>query len=100
EAPAEELAQRARLHDRAGEQVRPRLLPLLEHRDGDLSEPLAQLRVLLEKLSEADRAGETAGAAADDQDPDLDPLLRGIGRRADRVGRAEGRREVERAGHG
>ena len=43
-APVEELAQRARVDDRAREQVRARLPALLEHRDRHLAEPLRQLR--------------------------------------------------------
>jgi hypothetical protein len=35
--------------------------------------------VLVEKLAEADRAGETCRAATHDQDADLDPLVGGIG---------------------
>src|SRR5438105_7150970 len=35
--------------------------------------------------SEADRAGEPGRPRADDQDADLDPLVRRVGRRADRV---------------
>ena len=96
---AEELAQRARADDGAGDEVRPRLLPLLEHRDRDLAEALAHLRVLLEELAEPDRAREPAGAAADDEHADVDPRLGRVGGHADRVDRAVRRREVGRPSH-
>ena len=44
------------------------LLALLEDGHRNLTEPLADLRVLLEQLPEADRAGEPARPAAHDQD--------------------------------
>jgi hypothetical protein len=46
--PAKELAQRRRVDDSSGEQVRARLLALLEHCDRHLAEPLAHAGVLLE----------------------------------------------------
>ena len=58
-------------------------LALLDHRDRDLAELLGQLRLALQELQNAVRAGEPGRAAADDDDADLDTLLRGIGRRAD-----------------
>ena len=64
EPPAEELAQRRRVHHRAGEEVRAGLLALLEHGDRNVAEPLAHVRMLLEQLSEADCAGEPTGARA------------------------------------
>ena len=75
----------------------PGLLALLEHGDGDVAELLLHRRVLLEELAEPDRAREAAGAAADDQDPDVDALVDRIGRRGDGVGGREGRRVVGRA---
>ena len=81
-----------------GKEVRAGLLPLLDERDRDVAEPLRHLRLLLEQLTEPDRAGEAAGAAADDQDADLDPLVGGIGRRADRL-RARERRRIIRRPH-
>ena len=92
--PREELADRARVHHRAREEVRPGLLALLEHGDGDVAELLLHLRVLLEELAEPDRAGEATGPAADDQDAHVDALVDRIGRRRDRVGGREGRRMV------
>ena len=97
EPPREQLADRARIHHRARQQVRSGLLALLEHRDGHLAELLPHVRVLLEQLSEPDGAREPARPAADDQDPDVDPLVRCVRRRADRLGVAERRREVGRA---
>ena len=76
-APVEELAQRARVDDRAREQVRARLPALLEHRDRHLAEPLCQLRRPFEQLPEADRAGEPGRPRPDDQDADLDLGLAG-----------------------
>ena len=56
-----------------------------------------QLRLVLEQLRQADRAGEPGGAAADDRDADLDALVLGIGRRADELlGGVDGRRELRR----
>ena len=80
--------------------MRARLLPLLEHRDRDVTEPLAHVRMLLQQLSETDRAREPARPASDDRDADLDPLVAGIRRRAHRVAGAERRCEVDRPGHG
>ena len=100
EPAAEELAQRRRVQHRAGQQMRARLLALLEHRDGNVAEPLADVRMLLEQLPEPDRAREPSRPRADDRDADLDPLVARIRRRADRVAGAERRSEVDRPGHG
>ena len=40
---------------------------------------------LLEELAEPDRAGEPGRPRADDQHADLDPLVRSVGRRGDRL---------------
>ena len=72
-------------------------LALLDDRDRHLAEALGDLGRLLEQLSEADRAGEPGRPGADDQDADLDPLRRRIGRRGDHLGRRERRRVVRRA---
>ncbi len=70
---------------------------LLDHRDRHLAERLGQLRVVLEQLQQADRAGHARLAAADDRDADLDPLVLGIGRRADELRRrVDRRRELDR----
>ena len=58
--------------------------------------PLGDVRVLLEQLAEPDRAREPAGAGADDQDTDVDPLVRGVGRPGDHLAGRERRREVGR----
>ena len=60
--------------------MRAGLLALVDDRDRHLAEPLGRRRVVLEQLAEADRAGEPGGAAADDEDADLDPLVRRVGR--------------------
>ena len=99
EALAEEAAQAARVHDRAGEEMRARLLALLEQRDGNLAEALRRLRVGFEQLPEANRAREPRRARADDEDADLDPLVGRVGRRRDEVRGVERRREVARAAH-
>ena len=93
----EQLADRARVHHGAGEEVRARLLSLLEHRDRNVAELLGEAGMLLEELPDADRAREPARAAADDQDPDVDPLVRRIGRRADRLCGRERRWKIGRA---
>ena len=90
----EEAAQRARVDDRAGEQMRAGALALLDDRDGNVAEPLGGLRRLLEQLAEPDRAGEPGRPRTDDQDADLDPLVGRIGGRGDRVRRRERRRVV------
>ena len=61
QAVLEQPAQRTRVHDRAGEKVRARLLPFLDHGDRDVAEPLGDLGVRLEQLSQPDRAGEPPG---------------------------------------
>ena len=81
----------------AGELVGAAHLALLDHRDRHVAERLEQLRLVLEQLQQPHRAGQAGGAAADDRDADLDPLVLGVGRRpgelADRVDR---RRELAR----
>ena len=89
---AEQAPEAARVDDRAGERVRARLLALLEHGHRNLAQPLRKLRRLLDQLAEPDRAGEPGGARADDQDPDLDPLVGRIRRLVDELARVELRR--------
>ena len=48
--------------------MRAGLLALLDQGDRHVAEASPRRRVLLEQLTEPDRAGETAGAAADDED--------------------------------
>ena len=62
---------------------------LLDHRHRHLAEALRQLRVVLEQLQQADRAGQPGLAAADDRDADLDALVLGVRRRADELLAAE-----------
>ena len=71
----EELLQWARAHDRAGEVVAAAGFRLLDHRDRDLAQLLHRLRVVGQQLQQAVGAGEPGGAAADDRDADLDPLV-------------------------
>ena len=89
---AEQAPEAARVDDRSGERVRARLLALLEHGHRDLAQPLRKPGRLLDQLAEPDRAGEPRGARADDQDPDLDPLVRWIRRLVDELARVELRR--------
>ena len=79
--------------------MRARLLPLLDDGDRDLAETLTNLGVLLQELREPDRAREPSRTPTNDRDADLDALVARIGRRADCVGRAERRGEVDRPGH-
>src|SRR5437899_936714 len=79
--------------------MRAGLLALLEHRDRHLAEPLRQLRLLFDQLAEPDRTSEAGRACADDEDADLDPLVRRVGRLGDVVARRERRRKVARAAH-
>src|SRR5205085_1124883 len=48
----------------------------------------------LQQLPEANRRREPGRAGADDQDPDLDPLLPRVGRDRDRLRRVERRRVI------
>ena len=89
---AEQAPEAARVDDRSGERVRARLLALLEHGHRDLAQPLRKPGRLLDQLAEPDRAGEPRGARADDQDPDLDPLVRWIRGLVDELARVELRR--------
>ncbi len=91
---AEEAAQRARVDDRARQQVRAGLLALLDDRHRHLAELVGDVGVLLQQLAEPDRAREAGRAGADDQDPDLDPLVGRIGGLGDELARAERRRIV------
>ena len=94
---AEETAERTRVDDGAGEEMRAGRLALLDDRDGHLAEALGDLGRLLQQLPETDRTGKPGRPCADDQDSDLDPLRRRIGRRRDHLGRRERRRVVRRA---
>ena len=93
----EERPKRARIDDGAREQVRADLLALLEHGERNLAQPLRNLWLVLEQLSEPDRTRETCGACADDQDSDVDALVRRFARLGDRLPPVERRRKISRA---
>ena len=92
--PGEELPESPRVHDRAGEEVRAGRLPLLDDRHGDLPEPVAGGRALLEELVHPDRGGEAGWAASDHEDADVDSLVGRVGRLGDELCSVEGRREI------
>ncbi len=68
------------------------LLALVQHGNRNLAQPLADLRRILQQLAEANCAGEPGRPRADDQDADLDPVIRRVARRGDVVRGAERRR--------
>jgi hypothetical protein len=68
----DQLADRTRVHDRAREDVRARLRPLLEDDDRDL------VRALGGKLLEADRGGQPGRPGADDRDVVFHRLARPV----------------------
>ncbi len=96
---SQEPSQGARIDHGPGEKMRAGLLPLLEHGDRHVAESLGDVGVLLEQLPQPDRAGEPGRPGADDQDADLDALVRGIRRLGDELRRRERRREVARPAH-
>src|SRR5581483_3199673 len=95
-APTEETLQGPRVHDGSRQQMRARRLALLEERDRNVAEPLSDLRLLLDQLSEANRRSEPRRTGADDQEPDVDPLVDGIRRSGDRLRRRPRGRIVRR----
>ena len=99
-ASFEEAAQRTRVDDRAGEEMRADLLALLQHGHRNLAEPLADLRRILQQLAEPNRTREPRRAGADDQDADLDALVLRVARRDDIVRGSKRRRKVCWLGHG
>src|SRR3954469_21777716 len=85
------------MHHRARQQMRAGGLALLDEGDGHLTELLGEGLVLGEQLHQPDRAREARGPAAHDHHAYLDPLVLGIGRRADVLLRGvDGRRVVDR----
>ncbi len=74
----------------------PRRLALLDDADRHVPEPLGELRPLLQDLAGANCGGETRRPCADDEDPDVDPLVGRVRRLRDHLGRVERRREVGR----
>ena len=93
----EELLQRPGPHHRAGEVVAAAGLRLLDHRDRDLAELLHRLGIVAEQLQQPVGAGEPGGAAADDRDADLDPLVLAVERALDELlARVDRRRKIGR----
>ena len=82
-SPFEQAAEGPGIDDRSGEEMRSRLLPLVEHGHRHLAEAFPDLRRVLEQLAEPDRAGEAGRAAADDEDAHVDALVLRIARRGD-----------------
>ena len=72
-------------------------LRLLDHGDRDLAELLHRLGVVGQELEQAVGAGEPGGAAADDRDADLDPLVLAVERALDELlARLDRGRELRR----
>ena len=72
-------------------------LRLLDHRDRDLAELLHRLGVIAEQLQQTIGAGEPGGAAADDRDADLNPLVLAVEPALDELlGRVHRGREIRR----
>ena len=82
--------------DRAGQVVPAARLGLLDDRDRHLAEALHRLRVVGEQLQQAVGAGQAGGAAADDRDADLDPLVLGVELALDELVRRVDRRRIRR----
>ena len=93
-ASLEEAAQRTRIDDRAGKEMRANLLALLQDGHGNLAEPFAELRSILQQLTEPNRTREPGRSGADDQDAYFDAFFRRIARRRDVVRRTKRRREI------
>ena len=98
-ASLEETAERARIDDCAGKEMRAGLFPLVEDGNGNLAEPFPDLRRVLEQLAETDRTREPGRARADDEDTDLDALVGRVARRSDVVRRPKRRWNVRRLRH-
>ena len=98
----EQLLQRPRAHDRAGEVVPAAGLGLLDHCDRHFAEALQQFAparpIVAEQLQQAVGAGEAGGAAADDRDADLDQLVLGVETALDELLLGVDRRWVGRGG--
>src|SRR5207249_2525923 len=82
-ASLEETAERARIDNCSGQEMRAGLFPLVEDGDGNLAEPFPDLGRVLEQLAETDRTREPSRARADDEDTDLDALVGRVARRRD-----------------
>ena len=90
----EELPKPSRVDDHPGEQVSAGHSRLLDDRDGDVAELVANGRMLLEELPQPDGRREPGWTAADDQHADVDALVGRVGRLGDEVAPVEGRRKV------
>ena len=99
-AAAEQPADGARIHHRAREEMRSRLLALVHERDRDLPEPLCCPGIFLEQLAQPKSTREAGRTATDDQDADVDALVRRVRRAGDDLVARERRWEVRRAGLG
>ena len=95
----EEPLERPGSDHRARQEVRPRLLTLLDHCERHVAQPLGNSRVLLEQLPEPDRARQPRGPGAHHEHADLDALVDGVGRFDDVPVRIERRLEVDRTRH-
>ena len=88
----QQVAERGRVDDGAGQQVRADHPALVEHGDRRVAELLGGRRVGLQQLRQPQRSGQAGGAAADEADADVDPLvllgLGGLDELADPHGRA------------
>src|SRR5205823_2093184 len=93
-ASLEETAERARIDNCSGQEMRAGLFPLVEAGDGNLAEPFPDLGRVLEQLAETDRTREPSRARADDEDTDLDALVGRVARRRDVVRRPKRRWDV------
>ena len=88
----EEPAQATGVDDRSRHFVRSGLLAFLQYGDRHVAQAFRQLWPLLEELVQPDRAGQAGGPRTDDQDTDVDPLVRWVRGLSDELGRAERRR--------
>src|SRR5580765_5323834 len=79
--------------------MRAGLLPLVQHGNGNLTKPFANVGSVLEQLAETDRAREPRRARSDDEDADFDALVLGIARRGDVVRGSKRRWKVRGFGH-
>ena len=69
--------------------MRTRLLALFDDRERHVAQPLGDIGVLVEQLTEPDCAREARGSAAHDEDADLDALVDRVARCGDEPARVE-----------
>src|SRR5712691_1698432 len=98
-ASLEQAAQRTRVDDGAGEEMRADLLALLQHRNRNLAQPLADLRRSIQQLAEPNCARKPCGTGPHDQDADLYAFVLRIARRGDVVRSSKRRRKICGLGH-